>query len=102
MHQTFVHTVELTCKVVIDVKYYDDMSEQDYINDEYDEGYNLGVLVSKTLVEEQADKPRVRARWIDDRCSLCGGEALYEIFGGLDSNIVLSKFCPHCGAYMER
>lgn len=44
-------------------------------------------------------------KWIDGRCSQCGGEAYWkgrrDVYGWQEFALELTKYCPHCGSLNE-
>lgn len=49
--------------------------------------------------------PVRKGKWIDGRCSQCGGEAYWkrgrDVYGWREFAIELTKYCPNCGSLNE-
>lgn len=54
-----------------------------------------------TKVRYAAKAPVRAGMWVNGFCTFCGEEAITE-WNETGGEYVYTKFCPHCGAVMER
>ena len=61
--------------------------------------------VCKDIDNQPTVDPVRRGKWIDGRCSQCGGEACWkrgrEVYGWREFALELTKYCPNCGSLNE-
>ena len=55
-------------------------------------------MIEKSLTID----PVRKGKWIDGRCSQCGGEAYWkgrrDVYGWQEFALELTKYCPNCGS----
>lgn len=61
----------------------------------------ISIAIGKVCDAPTIDPVR-RGKWIDGRCSQCGGEAYWkgrrDVYGWQEFALELTKYCPNCGS----
>lgn len=62
-------------------------------------------MVCETINAQPTIDPIRKGKWVDGRCSQCGGEAYWkgrrDVYGWSEFALELTKYCPNCGSLNE-